>query len=296
VSTAITGRIRAAIGSGVVSGLAAFYFYLRVRDLTSVTPPSSTEALVYLFGPLYALLFVLLGAGAGLALSVGLERVSPEWGRTVRPLVAIVIVMAGDASLVSAMAAKARSDQARLNSENTLGVKVDTGAIRRVLLGASVVNGVDLSKKDAVELTLAQINAHEKRPFRWSGRDVDVHVDGSVIVVRNATGHEIVRRDLDWYSWVAGVWCLTVDFDSTTSFLFVLSDLRPTSQTALLSVFAEDGRLVYEELFNHANILVTSEMVGGGTVVALGRSQGWYSGTRMTMHDWGYTVATARAP
>jgi hypothetical protein len=109
--------------------------------------------------------------------------------------------------------------------------------------------------------------------FTWNGRECVFSLEAGVhysYQVSLKDGKQVLRQDMSEYRFVTGSSFVLVPSDSS-SWLFVLSQIRVSSLRSVLDVFAADGRLVYEELVPVCDFIEAVEVEGVGTFVVLGR-------------------------
>jgi hypothetical protein len=84
----------------------------------------------------------------------------------------------------------------------------------------------------------------------------------------------LFTHDFDGYEYPVEQTSALLEFKNEP-YLFILTDLRSTSNKSLLEVFKLNGMLVYEEMIENGNILSLAKDSANKMIIIVGHKQYW---------------------
>jgi hypothetical protein len=248
-------------------------FFISVLALPSLVNPSSTASVAYVFMIIYAFLAGVLGFFAGLLIGwivdLIFSKTSIVQSLKYIKLTVWLIIVAGILVFTVAKYIDAKKESAEFNAKNTIGVKYDSGKIEKNQININDLNNydLDLNKNHAIGFMEMGLNQENQGEFIWNGKNYKIIKDGlDHVFIKNSDGSVFVDYNLKGYPYVNSI-SYIVFSNNQVSYLFILNRLRATSSLSVLTVFAEDGTLVYEELMGRNNIIELGELNGEKIVI-----------------------------
>ena len=280
---------------GGSTALITLAFFLSVLALPSVVNPSSTESVAYVFMIIYTFLAAVIGFFTGMVIGWIIDLIFSKI-RIVQSLklmkLAIwLVLIAGILAFTAFRYIDVKRERAESNAKNTIGVKFDAGIIEKNQINISDLKNydLDLNKNHAIGYMEAGLYQENQKEFVWNGKTYKIIKDDlDHVFIKNSDGSVFVDYSLKYYPYVHTISYL-VFTSSQVSYLFVLNRLRATSSLSVLTVFAEDGTLVYEELMGRNNIIELGEL-NGEKVVIIGNKDIKRDDIIVTVRDFIYRI------
>jgi hypothetical protein len=258
---------------GGSTALITLAFFISVLAMPSVVNPSSTASVAYVFMIIYAFLACVFGFLAGLLTGWILDLIFLKTSivqslKFIKLMVWLVIV-AGILVFTVAKYIDAKKERAEFNAKNTIGVKYDEGKIEKIQININDLKNydLDLNKNHAIGFMEMGLHQENQGEFIWNGKKYKIIKDDlDHIFIKNSDESVFIDHSLKGYPYVNSI-SYIVFSNNQVSYLFVLNRLRATSSLSVLTVFAEDGTLVYEELLGRNNIVELGELNGEKIVI-----------------------------
>jgi ABC-type multidrug transport system fused ATPase/permease subunit len=248
-------------------------FLLSVLALPDVVNPSSTESVAYVFMIIYAFLAAILGFLVGLLIGWIIDLIFSDTriiqSLKLMKLTVWLVLIAGLLSFTAFKYIDAKRERAKSNAKNTIGVKFNAGIIEKSQININDLKDydLDLNKNHAIGYMESGLYQENQEEFVWDGKTYKIIKDDlDHVFIKNSDESVFVDYSLKGYPYVNTISYL-VFTSSQGSYLFILNRLRATSSLSVLTVFAEDGTLVYEELMGRNNIIELGELNGEKVVI-----------------------------
>jgi hypothetical protein len=270
-------------------------FLISVIALPSVINPSSTESLEYVFMIIFALLAAILGFLAGMLIGWIIDLIF-SGTRIIQSLKLMkltvwLVLIAGLLVFTAFKYIDAKRERAKSNAKNTIGVKFNAGIIEKNQININDLTNydLDLNKNHAIGYMETGLDVVNQEEFVWNGKTYKIIKDDlEHVFIVNSDESVFIDYNLKYYPYVNTISYLVFS-SSQGSYLFVLNRLRATSSLSVLTVFAEDGTLVYEELMGRNNIIELGEL-NGEKVVIIGNNDNRRGVITVTVRDFIYRI------
>jgi hypothetical protein len=246
----------------LVFALVAFIVPISALFSPSSVPPSSTAGIAFVFVVPGAFILAVIAAAIGLFLG----RISLVAKPVVFfPLILLVIILG---SLLIYM----RLTTPLFNTyevTNKIGVKTDVGMIKKVPLTNGLLNNdifLDCSSfyMDVPADSEIRTN-HFKRAFPWLEDEITFSTDGfSFYRLQNSNTGSVIEKSIKDYSLYINSVSVAPYTKEQDSYLFVLLNLRATSNRSLLTVYKYPDEVVFEELLERSTQLHPYLVLGMG--------------------------------
>jgi hypothetical protein len=287
--------IHALIAGFIVFVFSGLYFY-RVFNLPTTISLSSTDGLKYPFAFAFCLKFAFCGALLGIIIGKIIDLVlsifTKSYIKTTATSVLLSVFLIFIASnIYSLFFNQARLDQEVENMKNANGIKYNTGAIEKIPITVSNLKNynIDLNKNHTIAYWEDEGFPRQKE-FNWNNKKYTIIHDGRThILVKNADGSTFISHSTDDYNYI-DTSSFIISSNDKGSYLFVLSRLRPTSHQALLNVFSEDGKILYEELMDAENIIEVGEINGEKFIIVGNKTIDQSGSENINLKDFVYKI------
>ena len=273
----------------LVFGVATFAALVFVLFPSSVVPQRSTASLAFLPIMLFSAVGLAIGAGIGKVIKYvgerrgrmhnGEQESTVVWRTESRLLIIItfLVIISSSYIVVSVLNSPRRIEY---EQANVFGVKFDDGIVQKIELVSSNL----AAHEDLLECgTFYTGDPHSEREtsFSWSDDMVKLSfIPSGDYLIENLSTDQTIRSDLKYYDYIISVSLFPYD-KAGRSYLFVLTNLRATSNRSLLTVYEKTdntetaGKIVYEELLENRGKLILGygRLNSGGDVITVSSYQ-----------------------
>lgn len=183
------------------------------------------------------------------------------------------------------------------NVKNPEGIKYDTGIIEKKLVDKNNLKNynLDLNKEHAIGYSGGENTQDQQKELTWNSKKyvvanttwVKTSGDGHILI-KNDDGSIFIDHSLAQYKYLDGISYIILE-NGGKSYLFFLSRLQPTSGQSVLSVFSEDGKLLYEELMKNADSIELGDF-NGEKVIVTGAASFVNGNPRVFLNDTIYKI------
>lgn len=230
--------------AGFIGGFGAIFGLTALIAEGYIGRPSSTQAIGFIFVPIYAAILALLCFGVGLVARgiigkfVVPRSISQRTNQIINVLFLCVLVLA---FFFGVAFIKKQEEKQKPH------VVFDSGRV--IKMSPSEIKG----KKEREVTFVFSIYSDEKNntaSFQWNGKKLDFKViSDNILKVFDQEGKELITADLKKYDYIGRVHVLQFALnDSNAKGLAVLVRLRATSQRSILLIYDPSGKLIYQEL------------------------------------------------
>lgn len=217
-----------------VFALATLFVSTFAAFVPSVVPQSSTAGLGFIF----IVPLTIIGGFIGVLLG---RYVKSSKGLIKLLLLVIILVV------ISIIAILFNPKRRESENANQFGLKADTGVVEKIDLKNENPFTVGRVLDCDVYLPLDFENAVIKS-LTWGGNDVEVFLNSdSGYSIRNKSTGETIVNSLKNLPYIRSLSLLSYE-KAGASYLFVVANLRATSERSMLAVYKYPNEIIYEEL------------------------------------------------
>lgn len=270
------------------------------NNLPSIVPPSSTDSLKYLslffFIPISAIIGFLFSVILVPAFGLFYRKKSFEVDSLVlikkKPRnILITFFVCGLIILIPLIIQDANSQKV-FNTQNTKGIKFDTGTVKKINIDNQNKIKYDLSLNQNHAIDVDEGFKNKIEEFTWNNNKFSISFSfyDANIMVKPIEKGPTINHSLRGYPYITTLSYLPFDFGSK-SYLFLLADLRATSNLSVISVFDGEGNLLYEELLDDTNILEIGTYSNGEQVIITGaKIEVYQKPSELYLNNFGYKI------